>query len=344
MTTYVDINLNAITGFSDSSVFAVGDSGTVIVWNGIKWNPFEFPLAVNLRSIWGTDSSNLWVTGDEGAIFEWNGSVWIDHSTDPAWNFRAVTGNETGRIAVAGENGIVGIRIDEEWRFERPSMDAALRAVDVSLDGQITTVSDTGRMFIRIGSDWSEVAPVTDNSLEWIVRADSSHLFAGGQGGTILMLEPDVPLPTPTPAPPSPTPSPAPTQPLPTPTPPICTTITVELAMPASHFEPSDLCYLHVTVCNPTSMSLVDFPLFVVLDVFGNYFFGPSFGEDLDYFGHGFTVWPPGLTTVPVISDFYWPDTGYSADDIVFLSALVDPAMTRIIGQMDRLSFGWSAR
>ncbi len=344
MTTYVDHNLNAITGFSDSAVFAVGDSGTIIAWNGIKWNPFESPVAVNLRSIWGTDSSNLWVAGDEGAVYEWNGFSWTDHSSDPQWSYHTVSGNEAGWVVVAGEDGIVGIRVDGEWRFERPSMDALFLGVEVSNDGQVTAVTGDGRIFLRNGSIWSEFAPVTDNSLEWIVRAASAHLFAGGAGGTILMLEPDEPLPTPTPAPSSPTPSPGPTIPTPTPTPPTCTMVTVELAMPASHFEPSDPFYLNVTVCNPSSMSLVEFPLFVVLDVFGEYYFGPSFGQDLDFFGHGYTVWPQGSTIVPVVPEFFWPDTGSSADGIVFLSALVDPTMTRIIGQMDSLSFGWDSR
>ena len=108
--------------------------------------------------------------------------------------------------------------------------------------------------------------------------------------------------------------------------------------MPTHHFRPSDTCYCTVTVTNGDPGSLDDNPLFLILDVYGGLFFGPSFTQDADWYPG---PWPSGDTRVEAIPAFIWPETGTSATGIFWYAALTDPAVTQIVGEWDAWEFGW---
>jgi hypothetical protein len=123
--------------------------------------------------------------------------------------------------------------------------------------------------------------------------------------------------------------------PPPTPTPGITG---VTITMPAHQYRPGDICYCTVTVTNGDLEPLIDHPMFLILDVYGEIFFAPSFTTDFDYYSG---PWPAGTTPVDALPVFTWPDTGTSASGIVWYAALTDPAVTRIVGEWDSWEFGW---
>jgi len=120
--------------------------------------------------------------------------------------------------------------------------------------------------------------------------------------------------------------------------PPPCDTLGVELWMPAKTYEWMDPCACSVTVCNPGDTQLNSVPLFVLLDVYGTYFFAPSFTNDPDFY----TVNPPpGTSTVEVLPEFNWPPAVGSADGIIWYAAMTNAAMNELQGEMDTWEFGW---
>ena len=97
-----------------------------------------------------------------------------------------------------------------------------------------------------------------------------------------------------------------------------------------------DLVSCTVSVWNPGS-TLVDYPLFVILDVFGYYYFAPDFNE----FSYYSMTFPEGLTPVTVLPEFAWPVTIDPVWGVVWYAALTNPQMTALYGNMDTLTFGW---
>ncbi len=153
------------------------------------------------------------------------------------------------------------------------------------------------------------------------------------------------PVPTNTPTPPptatgsaTPRPTSTGTQP-PTSTPtPSCRETGVTLDLPQSYFHAGDQFYLMANVCNITGNLLVNHPLFVILDVYGSYWFAPSWSQSIDYYSQGFN---PGLTQISVINPFRWPSNVGSGTGIVFWGAMTDEAMTEIFGTYASVEFGW---
>ncbi|MBN2056353.1 hypothetical protein JW905_15630, partial [bacterium] len=121
-----------------------------------------------------------------------------------------------------------------------------------------------------------------------------------------------------------------------TPTP-ACSQLAVRISMPAHMFQPGDDCHCEVYLCNPTLMVYPGVPLLVALDVYGEYFFAPSF-QGFDRYVLTLT---PGLHVVSVVSPFNWPEGAGAVTGIRWLAAMTNQEMTDIFGQMDSWDFGW---
>ncbi|MCD4654962.1 hypothetical protein K8T06_13630, partial [bacterium] len=78
--------------------------------------------------------------------------------------------------------------------------------------------------------------------------------------------------------------------------------------------------------------------LFVILDVYGDLFFAPSFTQEMDAWSG---PWIPGETQVEVLPEFNWPETGSSANGIYWYAALTIPDVSDIYGEWDMFEFGW---
>ena len=50
--------LSGVWGSSASNVFAVGDNGTILRYDGNRWNASASGVTTSLYAIWGTDGNN----------------------------------------------------------------------------------------------------------------------------------------------------------------------------------------------------------------------------------------------------------------------------------------------
>ncbi len=162
--------------------------------------------------------------------------------------------------------------------------------------------------------------------------------FAGYTTGaaTPTPVPTDTPLPTHTPTSPPGEPTYTPHAPTTTPTP-TGEAVRVEISMPAHFFAPGDPCGCTVDIVNTTGDTYESIPLFVVLDVYGNIFFAPTF----DGFNYYQLQIPPGTTQQIVLETFSWPETSSHASDLKWYAALTDVAITQLFGMIDTWEFGF---
>lgn len=160
----------------------------------------------------------------------------------------------------------------------------------------------------------------------------------------------------------SPTPTPLPSfTPLPTPSPDASPSITplptitpspgpgedvpiqgVVLRIPAQHFVPGMVFQLDVDLYN-SGFALTDVCLFVILEVHGLFFYFPDWNDLPDLSRIKLDVYS-GVSRVPILRPFTWPDTVDGMAQARFLGAMTDPTVSRIIGSMDSVEFTWGNR
>jgi len=146
--------------------------------------------------------------------------------------------------------------------------------------------------------------------------------------------------------PPTSSPSPTPTSqftPTPTPSPTTgqCTQTGVSITMPLEIFHGGDTCWCRATVCNAEGSAISNYPLFVILDVYGTYFFAPSFNQVFDTYLTQYPQFPEGETIVEVLPAFAWPHNVGAASGIIWYGALTNPGMTDLFGTLGMFTFGW---
>lgn len=64
--------LRGVFGTDAKNVWAVGQAGIVLKWNGSVWSVQSSETTAALYAVWGTDVANLWAVGDAGTIVKAN--------------------------------------------------------------------------------------------------------------------------------------------------------------------------------------------------------------------------------------------------------------------------------
>jgi len=208
------------------------------------------------------------------------------------------------------------------------------------------------------GSSWQEMRidmPGQDE-ISHFMESEDGYLYALGHGCVFRSAEPIIPptptpttgpgTPTNTPHPPSPTPTPLPPTFTPTPGPPDptasptipCDNLGVEIRYPATYFRPDDEFYLNLEICNNLMHIMTDIPIFVILEVQGNFWFAPGWTQTVDYYQEDL---PVALTEKLIINPFLWPENAGSFNGAVFWSAITNPALTNILGDIGVWEFSW---
>jgi len=87
-----------------------------------------------------------------------------------------------------------------------------------------------------------------------------------------------------------------------------------------------------------SSVPSKQYPLFVILEAFGSFFFAPSFG-DFDYYS---ITYDEGDKDIVVIPSTPWPDIPGNVTGLHFYAAATNQSMNWLFGNLEYIEFGWS--
>lgn len=114
--------------------------------------------------------------------------------------------------------------------------------------------------------------------------------------------------------------------------------IDFELALSSSLFRPGSHFNLIASITNSEDNALVGVPLVVVLDVYGWYFFHPSWASTFEYEPIHLEI---GETGVDIL-DFIWPAEPSSQSGLYFYGGLLTHDLASLIGNVGIVEFGWA--
>jgi len=102
----VDDQLRGIWVVHPKLAYAVGESNSVLRWNGTEWSPHSGPGAGDLLSVVAFGTSSVYVTTSGGRVFRYDGTTW---SALPGLNTGTalwdIAGTSPGDLWVVGDNG-----------------------------------------------------------------------------------------------------------------------------------------------------------------------------------------------------------------------------------------------
>lgn len=182
----VTSTLRDVWGADTSNIWAVGDGGVILKWNGTAWAAQTSGTTANLLRVWGTDASNVWAVGASGTIRKWNGSTWSAQTSGTSNTLRSVHGSSTSNVWAVGDTGTALKWNGSTWAVQTSGVTNPFNAV-WSVDASNVWVGASGGL-IRFwnGTAWATQTTNTSNALTGLWGTSTSSLWAAGAGGTIL--------------------------------------------------------------------------------------------------------------------------------------------------------------
>ncbi len=102
-------------GNSSSDVFAVGDSGTILHYDGSSWSGMTSATTDYLEAVWGSSATNVFAVGHYGMILHYN-------DTPPAAGFSASPTSGNAPLEVDFTDLSTGGITSWEWDFDNNSV------------------------------------------------------------------------------------------------------------------------------------------------------------------------------------------------------------------------------
>jgi hypothetical protein len=84
--------LTATWAVDANEAWAVGEGGTALHWTGASWAPTATGTTSTLVNVWGTSPTDVWAVTSTGGVIQWTGSSWGALSVPPPSPVVAVGG------------------------------------------------------------------------------------------------------------------------------------------------------------------------------------------------------------------------------------------------------------
>jgi hypothetical protein len=95
-------NLYGVWGTAYDDVYAVGAGGTIIHFNGTSWSPMTSGISQDLNGVWGSGASDVFAVGDGGNILHRNGTTWDDMTSNTGRDLFGVWGASSTDVYAVG--------------------------------------------------------------------------------------------------------------------------------------------------------------------------------------------------------------------------------------------------
>lgn len=183
-------DLRGLTGTPSGDLYAVGDSATVVRYNGGTWTATTDPAlgGSSLNAIAATATgSPLYMTSTVGEIFRLSAGAYTRVYQSNLLDLRGIAATPFGLVAVGLEiNGVILRSTDgTAWNLETLSAQSLLYAVAAG-SAEVIAVGEAGNMVRYDGSPWTPLSTGRTNQLRAVHAVDATHAWAVGLTGTLL--------------------------------------------------------------------------------------------------------------------------------------------------------------
>ncbi len=97
--------LLSVSGSSATDVWAVGYNGTAVHYNGTNLTVYSLGTSNTLKCVKAFAPNNVWACGRNGSIYHWNGSLWTAVSNPYSnFDFIHISGNSANIYFAGGDN------------------------------------------------------------------------------------------------------------------------------------------------------------------------------------------------------------------------------------------------
>ena len=180
-------NLITVRGRSSTDIWAVGERGIALHWDGTCWARLQTGNGQTLRAAWPAAGKTWWFAGVGGSLLTWDGSNWTSQSLAEQSTFHDIEGASSTSAIAVGQAGALYTFNGQQWRSQ--SWDAGtspapdLLAVWPVSSTEAWAVGRNGTIVRGVDGGWSRSTSPTSVDLVAIAPgADAGTAYAVGRG------------------------------------------------------------------------------------------------------------------------------------------------------------------
>jgi photosystem II stability/assembly factor-like uncharacterized protein len=172
----LNTNLEGIWGTSIDDVFAVGDQGVILHYDGKEWDSMNSRTTHNLFKIWGNSDSDVFAVGGSGVIMHFDGSEWygmVSRSTDDLYG---VWGRSESDVYAVGRAGTIlhyDGNLDGTWDAMTNTHTDDLRNIGGNASGLFAVGANRTILRSVDNTTWSPL--VADGSITGSISATADY-------------------------------------------------------------------------------------------------------------------------------------------------------------------------
>lgn len=182
----VNQRLRGLSIIDGSNIWAVGNSGTILKYDGADWTLEQDVGGQNLFGIDMVTTSDGWAVGGSGKIYDYNGSTWTEDTDIGSQTLRdidMVTSSDGWIVANSGKffqyNGTT-------WSEFVDVGGTTFHGVAMASSTDGWAVGASGKIYRYNGATWSEHTDIGGQTLYDVVIVSSTDAWAVGSGGKIF--------------------------------------------------------------------------------------------------------------------------------------------------------------
>lgn len=176
-------HLRAVSVVSLADVWAVGDHGTLLHFDGVSWNAHPPAISANLFAVWASET-DVWVVGEQASLLHYNGATWIEEKEldlPEDIDLHAIWFDGAGGGWAAGTQGVLLQLSDGGWAQVQVETTESLNAI-WGVGSEVWVVGDNGVLLHLRDGQWLAEESGTSRNLFAIAGNGDSVWLAGASG------------------------------------------------------------------------------------------------------------------------------------------------------------------
>ena len=178
-----------------SGGWAVGNNGTILIWNGSEWaDTGSGATNRNLNGLYCVTADDCWAVGDRrnhrGTIVRLSGGTWTNTgfptNSSPNENLNAIHCLSGSQCWAVGDNGTLVRWNGSSWTNAASPTGDDLNGVTCVAADNCWAVGDDGTIVHWNGSSWTNAASPTGDDLNGVTCVAADNCWAVGDDGTIV--------------------------------------------------------------------------------------------------------------------------------------------------------------
>jgi hypothetical protein len=191
--------LYAVWGSGPKDIYAAGDNGLVLHFNGRKsainpwWTQVTTTSSQKIEGLWSSGPNDLFAAALGGSIMRYNGAAWSATTTGTTKAFRSIWGLGFDTIYAGGEFGTLRLNnrstVPNSWTALKTSNQESYLGIWGSGPNDVFIVGTTGTILHYDGTSWKGQASGTTEHLWGVWGASSKDVYAVGDAGTVVRYD-----------------------------------------------------------------------------------------------------------------------------------------------------------